>query len=256
MKKLLLISLLSISTTAFASDSKASNVITLTSSNHVSLIGEVNDESITEIILKASKIKDPTVYVYIDSPGGDVMAGIKFIQYMRTSDKKFVCLANVAISMAHQILQNCTERVGTPNNLLMQHRMTFNYQGNADQIANFVKALRLVEIQLNEVSAKRIGISLAEFFKRVSTDWWTSGRESKKQNLIDSIFEVKCEESLYAIDTPKVVRTLMGNIPTLINGCPLVPVRADSTKMRNLSPEEKERLDEMLNPKRTKSDAV
>lgn len=244
MKKFLLGLLLSLTFTASA---VKKDVITLTEDNHAALIGEVDDDNITEVIKKLDSIKGNVAYLYINSPGGSVIAGQRLIQYIETSDKKIIGVAEVAISMAHQILQNTTERVGTPDNVLMQHRMTAGTTGNVDEMAGMINLFKAMETALNTKSADRIGISLSEFFKRVENNWWTYGVESKKQNIVDKISSVKCESSLYTKEK-KMTITVMRFIqmPIIINACPIVPVRLDKDKLDGKSFEEVVKLQEYL----------
>lgn len=243
MKKIIIGALLALSP-AVVADTLDKGVITLTSTNHVSLAGEVNEDTITKVILELSGSTAPVTYLYINSFGGSVFAGNRLIQYFTTTEKKIVCVAQVAISMAHQILQACQTRVGTPDNVLMQHRMTAGAQGNVDQMTGLTEVLRKLEIQLNTISANRIGISLVEFFKKVNLEWWTFGKQSKELNIVDKISHVGCEESLYKIDKPEVIRISMFSIPILVNACPLVPIRLDSSRMDKSIP--KEVLDKIL----------
>lgn len=246
MKKLLLGCLLSLTTCAMA-DVPQKGVITLTETNHAALTGEVDDNAITDIILKIESSKEKTIYLFINSPGGSVLAGNRLIQYMATSDKSIICVAQIAISMAHQILQHCPHRIGTPDNVMMQHRMTAGVQGNVDEMSGLNNVFRQMEIQLNTQSAKRVGVSLEEFFKKVNLNWWTYGPDSKAQGMIDAISHVKCAPSLYLKETSKVV-IIMGifRVPVIQNGCPLVPLRVDESKLKGVNSEEVEKLKNIL----------
>ena len=207
-------------------------VINLTETNHATLIGEVEPDSITKVILKLNSIKEETAYLFIDSPGGSVLAGHVLIEYFSTSKKNIVCVAKMAISMAHQILQACPHRVGMTTNILMQHRMTAGVQGNPDNMAGLLSVLTKMEIQLNTMSAKRIGVSIDEFFKKVSKEWWTFGSESKKLNIVDDIRHVSCDATLYAKETKANVQIMVFTVPVIISGCPLIPVRIDESAKR------------------------
>lgn len=225
--------------------------IELSKSNHVVLAGLVDDESITKVILSLEDSKAATTYLFIESPGGQVLAGLKLINYLKTTEKNIECIAEVAISMAHQILQHCKKRIGTPNNLLMQHRISSGAKGNPDEITSQNEISRQMELQLNEESANRIGISLAEFIKKVSSDWWSFGNASKKQNLVDIISLVKCSSELYSQKTKSSVTSPLGQIPVILNGCPLVPPTLDVSRAGTMSPEEVLKIKAFLSQPKT-----
>lgn len=230
--KLLLVFLGMILSSVFIADTISAypGEIQLTEANHVALIGEVTNESIGTVILKLEASKEPVTYLFIDSFGGNVFAGQVLVEYFATTKKNIVCVAKVAISMAHQIMQACPHRVGTIANIMMQHRMTAGVQGNPDNMAGFLAVLTKLEIQLNTMSANRIGVTIEEFFKKVNLEWWSFGKESQKLHMIDEVKHVGCSAELYLKETKKTV-LVMGifRVPVLISGCPLMPVRVDES---------------------------
>lgn len=221
-----LIPFLLFSLTATA-DTKKSEII-LTDSNSISLRGEVNEDSISEVIVKLAKNNSPIIYLYINSPGGEVLAGMKLVNYLKYTSKHVVCIAEVAISMAHQILQACPERTATDTSILMQHRMSGGAQGNSDQIASALNILVKLEEFLDIASAKRMKISLEEFMKKVSKEWWVFGKDAKDVNMVDRIVTVQCEDAMYSISDKKTIQIFIFQIPILLNHCPILPVRIDS----------------------------
>jgi ATP-dependent Clp protease, protease subunit len=203
--------------------------VELTKDNFVTLIGDVDDPNIDALIVNIEKAKAKNVYIYIDSPGGSVLAGVKLIEYFNTTNKNITCVAKTAISMAHQIMQACPVRLGTPHNVMMQHRMAAQTKGSVNQMQGLLTLLANMERQLNIMSANRIGVSLDVFYANVTKEWWTFGPESKALNMIDDIKNVRCSSELYLTETKTTVSQSGQTFNVIKNGCPLVDMKEDSS---------------------------
>jgi len=222
--------------------------IKLQQGNFVSLVGPVDSGSITATILGLEAAPTDKPILFINSGGGEVQAGLELVQYLKTTNKTVTCVANIAISMAQQILQHCHNRVGTEYNVMMQHRVALGAQGSPDQIIGLVEAIKQIETQMNKESARRIGISLGEFQRKVSGEWWTAGEESLKQNIVDKLALVSCASELYKIKTKKVLSLGIFSLPVIENGCPLIPLQVDNEVERNYTAEELKQIQYILNP--------
>lgn len=108
--------------------------------------------------------------------------------------------------MAHAILESCPVRIGLPTNMLLQHKASAGSGGTATEIQGYLEVLQGLELYLNTLEAKRIGITLADMKEKVTHPWVTFGQDSLNQKLLDRIADVTCEASLYKTR----------------NGCPLV----------------------------------
>ena len=69
-------------TTLFSVTIQPISVI-LTPDNHVSVKGRIDRYMASSFISKINQINSTNIYVYIDSPGGDVESGQKMIQYLK-----------------------------------------------------------------------------------------------------------------------------------------------------------------------------
>ena len=74
--------------------------------NKLDLISKI----VYQLILKEG---DNPIYLYINSHGGEVVAGNNLINYLLYNNKNIICIANYAASMAFAILQACNKRYGT-----------------------------------------------------------------------------------------------------------------------------------------------
>ena len=172
---------------------KPTTEIAFDTNNTVFLRGEVSGASISKVVESLEKVKGQEVFLFIQSPGGSVIDGMTLVNYIKSSDKKIVCVADVAISMAFVILQACDERVSTLNSITMQHHMAFGAQyGEAPNVKSFVDFLLSLEASSNVEQAKRINIPLSDFEKKVDRDWWLFGEAIAKNNVTDLTAKTTC----------------------------------------------------------------
>lgn len=199
-----------------------SKTIELTETNLVSLNDEVSSETISKTIFALVNSTSPTIYLFINSPGGSVIAGIQLVTYLQNTKKNIVCVVQYAASMAHAILESCPKRVGTPTNILLQHKASTQAEGSVSEVTGQLKVLTGLELFLNEMEAKRVGKSLAEFSRLTTLPWVTFGEESINENLLDEIATVTCTEALYKKVTTEEGRTMLGAATRTTSACPLI----------------------------------
>ena len=207
---------------AFSGTSISKNV-ELNSSNLVSLNSEINAESVVSTITSLESSTSPVTFLFIDSPGGSVMDGLALVNYLQHTKKPVHCIASYAASMAHAILESSPVRLGTPENILMQHKISGGAQGTPTEIEGTLKIMKGFESVLTNLETKRIGISKEEFEKRTFYPWYTFGEESVKENVIDAIVNVSCSSELYSKHTDKEVQVFIFSFKVRYSGCPLVP---------------------------------
>lgn len=108
------------------------------SSRSLEIVGQIDGEIVgqAEKLINMSKTPEP-VYMLINSPGGQVLPGMIFVDAMHTAKKrgvKIVCVSNVmAASMAFVILAHCDERYARPNTRLLFHPMSISTSGSRIQ---------------------------------------------------------------------------------------------------------------------------
>ncbi len=211
-------------TTLFSVTIQPISVI-LTPDNHVSVKGRIDRYMASSFISKINQINSTNIYVYIDSPGGDVESGQKMIQYLnfkKDTNKTIMCIAWEAHSMAFNIFQSCSYRYVLPDSKMMQHQMSFkNLDGNIENLNNYVKISNKLYDKLIEDASKRIGISVDIYRAKIMNDWFLYGEEIVKNNVADAmISSVGCSKKLTAHDS---ITTLgEGTNLLTISLCPLV----------------------------------
>lgn len=99
--------------------------IALKKDNFVSLREAIDEGVSSRLLAKLSLIeeKHDTIYLYINSPGGEVTAGLEIVNYIKSlqeRSKQVICIAHNAMSMAFVIFQYCSQRYILYSSTLMR----------------------------------------------------------------------------------------------------------------------------------------
>lgn len=229
------------------------NNIELDVSNTVVLRGEVTDQSISNLIRDLENVKEDEVVLYIQSPGGSVVAGMKAISYIRATPKHVICLADVAISMAFVILQACDERVSTSSSITMQHVTSYGLSNQqAPNAESFVRFLTRMTEQMDIEQAKRIGLSYNNFKAKTRSDWWSFGEDVALEHVTDRTVNVTCTQKALKGVIETKVSTMMGSFNVSWSQCPVIsePV-AVATSMIGIDPATSYAFEKSLNVRDT-----
>ena len=132
------------------------------------------------------------IYLYINSPGGSVTAGLAIydtMQYIK-ADVITICLG-LAASMGSFLLAAGTKgkRLALPNSRIMIHQPMGGTRGQATDIEIEAKEILRVRSELNNMLAERTGQSLDKIEKDTDRDYYMSAEEAKEYGLIDLVIE-------------------------------------------------------------------
>jgi ATP-dependent protease ClpP protease subunit len=202
--------------------------ITLTTTNHVALRGPVTDGSVSQMIAEIFSSQEQELYLYLDSPGGSIIAGQRLMSAMSASGKKFNCIVNFAASMAFVILQHCDTRTITPNGVAMQHVASYGVQGDAPNNVSMLSFLERLVQKLDEAQAKRMKMSYAAFKNLTRNDYWVVGDDALANNTVDALSPVACTSKLAKQTTKIKLQSLFGPSTISISKCPLVNIELAS----------------------------
>lgn len=197
--------------------------VILTPSNHVSIKGRIDRYMASQFVSKINNINTTNIYIYIDSPGGDVDSGQKILQYIqfkKDTNKTIMCVAWEAHSMAFNIFQSCNFRYVLPDSKLMQHQMSMkNLNGNIENLNNYVKISNKLYDKLIKDASNRIGLPVEEYRAKIMNDWFLYGEDIVKNNVADAmISSVGCNSKLTTSDS----LTTIGDDILTISRCPIV----------------------------------
>ncbi|MDN5331743.1 MAG: ATP-dependent Clp protease, protease subunit [Tepidanaerobacteraceae bacterium] len=167
-------------------------------------IGTPIDDSVASLVIAQllfleSEDPDKDIYLYINSPGGSVTAGLAIydtMQYIKP-DVATICIG-MAASMGAVLLAGGAQgkRYALPNSRIMIHQPWGGVQGKALDIETQAKEiLRLREV-LNDILVKHTKQPLEKIERDTERDFFMSALEAKEYGLIDEVIykRVKAEE--------------------------------------------------------------
>ncbi len=157
---------------------------------------EINDyiASILQAQLLFLESADPSsdVQIYINSPGGQVYAGLGIydtMQYIRP-DVSTIC-TGIAASMAAVILcaGKSGKRTGLPHSRVMIHQPLGGAGGKSSDVQITVKEILKIKTELYEIISKHSGQSMERVTEDSDRDYWMIAREAKEYGMIDEVLE-------------------------------------------------------------------
>ena len=159
------------------------------------LSGEIDDNIanivVAQLIYLEGKNPDKDIFLYINSPGGSVTAGMAIydtINYIKC-DVVTICIG-MAASMASFLLASGTKgkRYALPNSEIMIHQPLGGFQGQASDIAIHADHIARIKERMNKILSEKTGQELKTIQKDTDRDNFMTAEQAKKYGLIDEIF--------------------------------------------------------------------
>ena len=160
------------------------------------LTGQINDNvaSLVTAQLLFLEAEDPKkeIYLYINSPGGLVTAGLGIydtMQYVKP-DISTLCIGQAA-SMGSFLLAAGTKgkRFSLPNSRIMVHQPSAGFQGQATDIEIHANEVLSLKKRLNEIYSKHTNKSVDEIKSALERDNFMTADAAKVFGLIDQVVE-------------------------------------------------------------------
>jgi ATP-dependent Clp protease protease subunit len=160
------------------------------------LTGQINDNvaSLVTAQLLFLEAEDPKkeIYLYINSPGGLVTAGLGIydtMQYVKP-DISTLCIGQAA-SMGSFLLAAGTKgkRFSLPNSRVMVHQPSAGFQGQVTDIEIHANEVSSLKKRLNEIYSKHTGKSVDEVKSALERDNFMTAQIAKDFGLIDEVVE-------------------------------------------------------------------
>ena len=160
------------------------------------LTGQINDNvaSLITAQLLFLEAEDPKkeIYLYINSPGGLVTAGLGIydtMQYIKP-DISTLCIGQAA-SMGSFLLAAGTKgkRFSLPNSRIMVHQPSAGFQGQATDIEIHANEVLSLKKRLNEIYSKHTGKTVDEIKSALERDNFMTADTAKTFGLIDEVVE-------------------------------------------------------------------
>lgn len=162
------------------------------------LAGEITDDSansiIAQLIYLEGKNPDKDIFIYINSPGGSVSAGMAIYDTMNyiKCDVSTICVG-LAASMGAFLLSSGAKgkRFALPNSEIMIHQPLGGAQGQASDIEIQARHIQNIKAKLNRILSENTGKPLEVIEKDTDRDNYMTPAEAKEYGLIDNIFDTR-----------------------------------------------------------------
>ena len=151
------------------------------------LDGEVNDMSASiikaQLLFLESENPDADIWLYINSPGGSVSAGLGI-----KPDVGTIC-TGMAASMGAFLLCSGAKgkRFCLPNSEVMIHQPLGGAQGQASDIMIAADHIKRTRDRLNGIIAKNTGKDIAQVAVDTDRDHWLTAEEAVEYGLVDAV---------------------------------------------------------------------
>ena len=160
----------------------------------VFLVGPVNDMTanlvVAQMLFLESENPDKDIFLYINSPGGSVSAGLSIFDTMNfiKPDVSTLCMG-MAASMGSFLLMAGAKgkRISLPNAKIMIHQPSGGAQGQATDIEITAREIIKTREQLNRLYADRTGQTYEKIAADMERDYYMSPDEAKAYGLIDQV---------------------------------------------------------------------
>ena len=160
----------------------------------IMLSGEVNDDMaisvIAQLLFLDAQDNDKDIYIYINSPGGSVTAGMAIYDTMQFVNADVVTIVTgLAASMGSILLIGGTKgkRYALPHSEVLIHQPLGGVQGQATEIEISARHILQTKQTLKEIIAERSGQDIDKVEKDMDRDYWMTAEEAKDYGIIDEI---------------------------------------------------------------------
>jgi ATP-dependent Clp protease protease subunit len=155
---------------------------------------EVRDDNANEIcakiLLLAAEDSSKDIFLYINSPGGSITAGMAIYDTMQYVPNDIVTVGiGMCASMGQFLLSSGTKgkRYATPNTRVLLHQPHGGFGGTASDIQTQAALILSMKRQLASITAEQTGKTVEEIMKDGDRDRWFSAQEALEYGFIDQI---------------------------------------------------------------------
>ena len=145
-----------------------------------------------QMLLLAAEDPDADIWLYINSPGGSISAGMAIYDTMKWIPNDVATVAmGLAASMGQFLLSAGTQgkRYATPHARVMMHQPSGGIGGTASDIKIQAEQMLFVKTQMAELIAEHTGQSVEQIAKDSDRDRWFGAQEAKEYGFVDHVFE-------------------------------------------------------------------
>ena len=162
------------------------------------LTGAIEDHManliIAQLLFLESDEPDQDIYLYINSPGGQVSSGMAIydtMQYIKP-DVQTICIGQAASMGALLLTAGAPKkRFALPHSRIMIHQPSGGFSGQASDIEIHAREILSLRSRLNEIYAKHTGKKLKAIEDAMERDHFLTAEDAKDFGLIDQVVETR-----------------------------------------------------------------
>ena len=165
--------------------------------DRIIFIGSPIDDNVANLVIAQllfleAEDPDKDIYLYINSPGGSVSAGLAMfdtIQYIKP-DVSTICVGMAASMGAFLLAAGAKgKRFALPNSEIMIHQPSGGFQGQASDIQIHAEHILKIKNRINKILSERTGQPIETIEKDSDRDRFMSAQEALEYGLIDNVME-------------------------------------------------------------------
>jgi len=147
---------------------------------------------VAQLLFLESQDPDKDIYLYINSPGGSVTAGLAIydtMQYIKP-DVVTICIGQAASMGAILLAAGAPgKRYSLPHSRIMIHQPLGGIQGQATDIIIHAEEIKRIKELLIDILAKHTGQPREKIAQDIERDYFMSPQEAQQYGLIDKVIE-------------------------------------------------------------------
>jgi ATP-dependent Clp protease, protease subunit len=159
---------------------------------------------IAQMLFLEADDPEQDIFLYINSPGGYVTAGLAIydtMQYIRP-DVSTICIGQAA-SMGALLLTAGAKgkRYSLPHSRIMIHQPAGGFQGQASDIDIQAREILRMKENLDQIMAKHTGQDIERIKRDTDRDFFMSGEQAREYGLVDDVITMRGPRKLF--ESPK-----------------------------------------------------
>jgi len=180
--------------------------------DRIIFIGTPIDDQVANVVMAqllflAGEDPEKDIWLYINSPGGSVYAGLAIYDTMQYVEPRVgtICMG-VAASMAAVLLAGGAHgmRFSLPNTRILIHQPTGGFSGQATDIQIHAQEILRVRRRLDEILSQHTGKDIDVVNRDSDRDFFMSAEEAQAYGLIDEIIQGRAKSTIPSPSTDGV----------------------------------------------------
>jgi ATP-dependent Clp protease protease subunit len=146
---------------------------------------------IAQLLFLEAQDPDRDIYLYLNSPGGSVTAGLAIYDTMQfiKADVATICMGQAASMGAVLMAAGAPgKRSALPHSRIMIHQILGGTQGQLTDIEIYAREMNALKERLNGILSKHTGQPLDKLERDTDRNYFMSAEEAKTYGLVDEVF--------------------------------------------------------------------